>query len=81
MEKSKIECSGEFFKELLKNERIPPPLPKVNFWRQEHQIQGYNARKVISKMYESFVVSLGGNVNTKRMSKPDMGFIFHIKNQ
>ena len=27
------------------------------------------------------VLSLGGNVNTGRMSKPDMGSIFHIKNQ
>ena len=25
------------------------------------------------------VLSLGGNVNTGRMSKPDMGSIFHIK--
>ena len=27
------------------------------------------------------VLSLGGNVNRRRMSKPDMGPIFHIKNQ
>ena len=27
------------------------------------------------------VLSLGGNVNTRRMSKPDMGSIFQIKNQ
>jgi len=27
------------------------------------------------------VLSLGGNVNTWRMSKPDMGSIFHINNQ
>ena len=27
------------------------------------------------------VVSLGDNVNTRRMSKPDMGSIFHIKKQ
>ena len=26
------------------------------------------------------VLSLGGNVNTRRMSKPDMGSIFHIQN-
>ena len=25
------------------------------------------------------VLSLGANVNTRRMSKPDMGSIFHIK--
>ena len=27
------------------------------------------------------VLLLGGNVNTRRMSKPDMGSIFHIKNR
>jgi len=26
-------------------------------------------------------LTLVGNVNTRRMSQPDMGFIFHIKNQ
>ena len=26
-------------------------------------------------------LSLGGNVNTRRMSKPDMGYIVHINNQ
>ena len=43
--------------------------------------QGYNARKVISEVYASFVLSLGGNVNTRRMSRHDIGSIFHIKNQ
>ena len=28
-----------------------------------------------------FCTSLGGNVNTRRMSNPDMGSIFHINNQ
>ena len=27
------------------------------------------------------VLSLGGNINKRRMSKPDMGSIFHMKNQ
>ena len=27
------------------------------------------------------VLSLGGNINTRRISQPDMGSIFHIKNQ
>ena len=47
--------------------------------------QGCNARKVISEvmlcthlLYCS-VLSLGGNVNTRRMLKPDMGSVFHIK--
>ena len=47
--------------------------------------QGYNARKVISEVIASFVlqctVSLGGNVNTRWLSKPDMGSIIQIKNQ
>ena len=46
--------------------------------------QGYNARKVISEVYASFVLQRtvsGRNVNTRRMSQPDMGSIFHIKNQ
>ena len=48
------------------------------------QTQGCNARKVISEVYASLycsVLSLGGNVNTRRMSKPVMGSIFHINNQ
>ena len=43
--------------------------------------QGFNARKVISEVYAYFVLSLGGNVNTRRMPKPDMESIFHINNQ
>ena len=41
--------------------------------------QGFNARKVISKVYASFVLQC--NANTRRMSKPEMGSIFHIKSQ
>ena len=43
--------------------------------------QGYNARKVqkcTHLLYRS-VLSLGGHVNTRRISKPEMGFIFHIE--
>ena len=47
--------------------------------------QGCNARKVISEVYASFCTAvyclMGGNLNTRRMSKPDMGSTFHIKNQ
>ena len=46
--------------------------------------QGCNARKVISEVYTSFVLQCTvscGNVNTRRMSNPDLGSIFHIKNQ
>ena len=45
--------------------------------------QGYNARKVISDcthlLYCS-ALSRGGNVNTRRMSKPDIGSIKIIGN-
>ena len=58
---------------------------KLNIDVKEYTKQGYNAKKVISEVYASFVLqcilSLGGNVNTRRMSKPDMGSIFHKKNQ
>ena len=44
-------------------------------------MQGCNARKVILEVHTSFVLqcTLGGNVNTRRKSKHDMGSIFHIK--
>jgi len=45
----------------------------------DNERQGINARKVILEVYPSFVLSLGGNENTKRMSKPGMGSIFHVK--
>ena len=44
--------------------------------------QGYKARKVISEVTNLLycsVLSLCGNVNTRRMSQPDMGPIFYIK--
>ena len=41
-------------------------------------IQGKLFQKCTHLLYCS-VLSLGGNVNTRRMSKPDMGSIFHIK--
>ena len=40
------------------------------------QNQGFNARKVISVVDASFVLQC---TVTGRMSKPDMGSIFHIK--
>ena len=42
--------------------------------------QGKLFKKCTHLLYCS-VLSLGGNVNTRRMSKPEMGFIFHIKNR
>ena len=45
--------------------------------------QGCNEGKVISEVQTSFelqcTVSMGGNVNTRQMSQPDMGSIFHMK--
>ena len=41
-------------------------------------MQGKLFQKGTHLLYCS-VLSLGGNVNTRRMSKPDMESIFHIK--
>ena len=67
---------------------IPHPTPTIYETRKtclDWIFQGYNARKVISEVYPSFVlqctVSARCNVNTRRITKPDMGSIFRIKNQ
>ena len=44
----------------------------------KHLMQGKLFQRCTHFLYCS-VLSLGGNVNTRRMSKPDMGSIFHIK--
>jgi len=41
-------------------------------------IQGKLFQRCTHLLYCS-VLSLGGNVNTRRMSNPDIGSIFHIK--
>ena len=41
-------------------------------------MQGQLFQKCTHLLYCS-VLSLGGNLNTRRMSKPDMGSIFYIK--
>jgi len=43
-------------------------------------MQGKFFQKCTHLLYCS-VLSLGGNINTRRMSQPYMGSIFHIKNQ
>jgi len=43
-------------------------------------MQGMLFQRCTHLLYCS-VLSPGGNVNTRRMSKPDMGSIFHIENQ
>ena len=60
----------------------PPSTPSKIFLKCSYQ--GCNARKVISKIYASFVLrctvsGLGGTVNTRRMSKPDMIHLSHKK--
>ena len=49
-----------------------------NTYRQGCHMQGKLFQKCTHLLYCS-VLSLGGNVNTRRMLKPDMGSIFHIK--
>ena len=41
-------------------------------------MQGKVFQRCMHLLYCS-ALSVGGNVNTRRMPKPDMGFIFHIK--
>ena len=52
----------------------------LNQIRSKDVMQGKLFQKCTHLLYCS-VLSLGGNVNTRRMSKPDMGSIFHINNQ
>ena len=52
----------------------------LNILRRKVIMQGKLFQRCTHLLYCS-VLSLGGNVNTRRMSKPDMGSIFHIKNQ
>ena len=49
---------------------------------------GYHKVIIQGKLFQRWahllhcsVLSLGGNVNTRRMPKPNMGSVFHIKNQ
>ena len=54
----------------------------ISFKIFDHLFQDYNASKVISEVNTSFVCNrmfLGGNVNTRQMSKPDMGSIYNPK--
>ena len=47
--------------------------------KNDHSEQGNNTKKVISEVYAFLycsVLSLGGKVNTRRMSQPDMESIF-----
>ena len=70
---------------LERRSQIQPSSSILQVLMNDKFSQGFNARKVISEVYASFVlqctVSTGGNVNTRRMSKPDMGSIFHLNNQ
>ena len=63
---------------LIKHELV------INFSSQNNDgkiiMQGKLFQRCTHFLYCS-VLSLGGNGNTRRMSKPDMGSIFHIENQ
>ena len=51
-------------------------------YHKDRDNQGYNARKVISRCTHLLYcskLSLGVNVNTRRVSTSDMGSIFHRK--
>ena len=61
--------------------------PRCNMWFNsiwmrwiKDLMQGKLFQRCTDLLYCS-VLSLGGNVNTSRMSKSDMGSIFHINNQ
>ena len=58
-------------------ERVGNPIFMVS---NKDLMQGKLFQRCTHLLYCS-VLSLGGNVNTRRMSKPDMGSIFHINNQ
>ena len=66
--KCKFKCLNLFFTKLF------------HFYLTKDLMQGKLFQKCTYLFYCS-VLSLGGNVNTRRMSKPDIGSIFHIKNQ
>ena len=53
---------------------------KRNNFKPKVKMQGKLFQRGKYLLYCS-VLSLGGNVNTRRMLQPDMGSIFHIKNQ
>jgi len=64
--------------------------PLLNFFVRNRKVRIVVQPEVImqGKLFQRYthllhctVLSLVGNVNTRRMSKPDMGSIFHIKNQ
>jgi len=67
----------------LKTGRLVVPLPSLVFSKSylgyiKDVMQGKLFQKCTHLLYCS-VLSLGANVNTRRMSEPDMESIFHIK--
>jgi len=56
----------------------------LTVYREDSVIQGTNAKKVISEVYASLVLKctvFGRKSKHKTDAQPDMGAIFHIKNQ
>ena len=58
----------------------PQEKDKKSTFISKDLMKGKLLQKCTHVLYCS-VMSLGGNVNTRRMSKPEMGSIFQINNQ
>ena len=68
-----------FFFETKIYTNVKTPKRKLgSFVLRKDVLKGKLFQKCTHLLYCS-VLSLGGNVNTGRMSKPDMGSVFHIK--
>ena len=65
---------------MKKTRSVWPMRIQRNLGYSKDVMQGKLFQKCTHLLYSS-VLSLGGNVNTRRMSKPDMGSICHIKNR
>ena len=66
------------YRDKLENSPSRANQEQIRLVRPKDVMQGKLFQKCTHLLYCS-ELSLGGNVNTRRMSKPDMGFIFHIK--
>ena len=64
----------------FKNAQFRYGVPRNKTVKSKELMQGKLFQRCTHLVYCS-VLPLGGNVNTRRMSKPDMGSIFHINNQ
>ena len=79
MQIEKLTLEGLMFFRLSTNIRPSVLDLNTNNVKTKVIMQGKLFQRCTHLVYCS-VLSLGGNVNTRRMSNPDMGSIFHIKN-